>query len=320
MPTRPPRPLRPLLRLLSFVACLAFAPTGFAQIAEEDVETPVFRGGDAPSSTRITFRVSERVFFGTDFENESGDVLTSHTDASLAFRSRVTEKLALDIGFGAGYTLYDFGGTPDPLFTSNGALEDAYDMGLRVGGRWTIDETWSVVGGGFGRVGLASGADFDDALVGGGFVAAGYKESGAFSLDIGVLVSSRLEDDPLVVPYIAINWAIDERLTLVTTGLGARLDARLNDEWTAFVRGQYETRAYRLSDDFAPLPGGAVRDEFFPVGVGFRYSPTPSFEIMLEGGVIVARRFEFFDNDENNIRTIETESGAFLGIRFSISF
>lgn len=304
---------------LALAAQLTHAQEGASGRPDPAPETQMGTGEDRPS-VRIAFRADQRVYFSTDFRGTDGDVYTARSDVGVSIRSRVSEKFSLDLGLTGGYSRYEFDGVSDPFFTSAGALEDTYEFGVRLGGRYTIDETWSVVGGGFARAGLAEGADFEDAISGGGFLAAGYKASETYSIDFGVLVATRLEDDALVVPYIAIDWKIDERLTFSTTGLGAQLSAVIDDDWSVFLRGRYEGRDYRLDEDFAPAPGGVVRDESFPIGVGVEYSPSTKVRFIAEGGVVVARELEFFDDDERELRTIETDSGAFLGIRVSIAF
>ena len=269
---------------------------------------------------RIGFRADQTVLFDTDLRGEDGDVFTSRSGVDASIIGRLSENVSINFGINGEFSHYDFDGADTPLLTADDALEDAYTTGLRLTGRRTIDETWSVVGGGFARAGLAEGADFDDAISGGGFIAAGYEHSEDFSIDFGVLATTRLEDDALVVPYIALEWKIDDRLTLTTTGLGARLDAKIDERWSVFLRGRYESRSYRLDDDFAPLPGGVVRDESFPLGVGVEFSPSRKISLLVEGGVVVGRELEFFSDSEDEIRTIETDSGAFLGIRLVIAF
>jgi hypothetical protein len=315
---------QPITLLSAGLALALAAPVSHAQdgtSGRPDTPPEAEMGRDEDTSrVRISFRAEQRAYFSSDLRGTDGDVYTARSEAGVSIRSQLSEDFSLDFGFGGGYTRYEFDGANDPFFTSNGAIEDAYTTSVRLGGRQRIDETWSVVGGGFVRASLADGADFEDALEGGGFIAAGYRESDDFSIDFGVLASSRLEDDPLVVPYVALTWAIDDRLTLTTTGIGARLDAKIDEEWSVFLRARYESFDYRLDDDFAPAPGGVMRDESFPIGVGVEYAPSRKLRLRLEGGVTVARELEFFDDDERELRKIETDPGAYLGIRVSIAF
>ena len=204
---------------LALAAPLTLAQEGASGRPDAAPETEMGTGEDRPG-VRIAFRADQRAYFDTDFRGTDGDIYTARTDLGISIRSQLSDKFSLDLGLSGGYSRYEFDGVTDPFFTSAGALENTYEFGVRLGGRYAIDETWSVVGGGFARAGLAEGADFEDAITGGGFIAAGYKASENYSIDFGVLVTTRLEDDALVVPYFAIDWKIDERLTFSTTGLG----------------------------------------------------------------------------------------------------
>jgi len=301
--------LAPTLLLALFAVQATFAQQDEAAEAE------------AASPITISFTAGERINFRTDLNDTTGDISTARTNLGLTIGGEITEDFSLSVTLTSEFSNYDFGGgVADPFLTSSDAIENAYQLGVLVSGRHTINETWSVVGGGFTRAGFTDGADIGDAFTFGGFLAAGYTKSDNFSIDFGVLASSRLEDDALVLPYIAIRWNINEIVSLTSTGLSLQLDAKINDEWTAFVRASYESREYRLDEDFAPIPNGVVRDEEFPIGVGLRYSPNSKIAFMIEGGVIVSRELEFFDDNENDLRTIETDSGAFLGVRLAISF
>jgi len=272
------------------------------------------------SSLNIAFSASERILFRTDLDAAAGDVFTARTNLGLEFSGKVHDEFSLSLGLSGVFSRYDFEGVASPLLMGANSLDNGTELGARLSGRHTIDERWSALGGVFIRAGFADGADIGDAFTFGGFAAAGYKHSDTFSIDFGILVSSRLEDDAFVIPYIALNWKINDTLTLSSTGLSARLEAALDSNWTVYLDGRYESYEYRLDDSFAALPGGAVRDDSFPIAVGVRYAPNSTLSIAIEGGIVVERQFEFYNRSENEIATIETDSGAFLGIRIAIGF
>ncbi|CAE7173923.1 phoA [Symbiodinium necroappetens] len=278
------------------------------QTAEQSTEQAVELEAEE-SKFRLTFSADELIAFETDLDDTAGDVSSASTRLRLQLDGDVSDDFSTSLAFTGTFVDYEFSGVTDPFLASPEAIDDAYELGVRLIGRHTFDETWSAVGGGFTRAGFADNADIDDAFTYGGFIAAGYRSSDVFSIDFGVLVSTRLEDDLFVIPYVGIRWQIDETLTLSSNGLGGRLDAKLDDSWTVYIHGRYESHEYRLDDDFAPAPGGVIRDDSYPVGVGVRFAPSRDFSITLEGGIIFGREFEFFDDSENDLRTIET-SGA----------
>jgi len=283
-------------------------------------EAPAPDPADGASTFQISASASERILFRTDFDGAPADVSTARTDLGLLISGELSEDFSLSLGLSGIFSQYDFGGALAPLLSGTNALEDGIELGVRLSGRYTINETWSALGGVFTRAGFDQSADLDDAFTFGGFAAAGYKHSDTFSIDFGLLLSTRLEDDEFIIPYIAIDWAINDTLTLTTTGLGARLEAKIDDQWAVYLAGRYETHEYRLDDAFVALPGGVVRDESFPIGVGIRYAPNSSFSLSVEGGIVIEREFEFFDSAENEIATIEIDSGAYLGLSLAFSF
>ncbi|MFI4898436.1 MAG: DUF6268 family outer membrane beta-barrel protein, partial [Phycisphaerales bacterium JB059] len=231
------------------------------------------------------------------------------------FRSR--SRLALS--FGTEHSFYDFSpmgvlvpGGADPFDT----IHD-YSMGARFTTR--INETWSALLGAGVQSSGESSADFEDTLTYNGLVGASYKVNEKLTIGAALAISSRLEDDVVVIPVPTITWNIDDRWRLESKGAGLLLSYKASDELRVGLQGAFKRREFRL-DDMGPLPSGVIRERRVPVGLWTQWTPAPN--ITLEGtlGADVYVEFESLNSSGVKFADDETDPAVYAGLALSIRF
>lgn len=320
------------LPALSLLALAPFVPT--AQDESRDLQTADRPGLAQPADVEpepaspelgdlsVSLRLHPRLTFRTDIKGADADALVSHNGATIEFRQRVTERLSYSASLGFEASVYDFdGGEPLPGVTD--PFDDLYSLGGIVTLHYAITREWSVFGAGFLGFAWESGADIEDALLGGGGVGVGWRPSENFHISVGVGVRSRLEDSAVVTPLVNISWQFADDWRLATYDLpqggGFGLTRRLNQEHELTLFGGLEFRQWRLDDD-GDLPDAVVRDLRVPVGLAWRWTPNPAFTLELEGGAIVYQEYEFFDDSGDRIADLESDPAPFLGLRIDFLF
>lgn len=279
--------------------------------------------GDKPASGgggdwRLTLKTEPSFTFRADLDDDHGSVSILRTDFGADLSGPVGDRMRLTVGLFGGVANYDFddfsgaGATGSPL-------DDAYEAGVSLLAVYSFDQQWFMMGRGSVASGWADGADFGDGVFGTAALGLGYKFSESFSLALGGGFVTRLEDEVGFLPLVVINWKINEKVSLETTGIGLKLSGALSDEWTVFLRGGGEYHQYRLGDDRGAAPGGAMTDVRVPVGVGFDWKPAAGLTLSLEGGVVVYQEYQI-RNDDREIDEFNTDPAAYIAGRISYRF
>ncbi len=231
-------------------------------------------------------------------------------DASgpLGDRARLLLNADLEASF------YRFKDTALPLPSAAEPLRDAYTLRLRPGMSYRVDDDWSILGGAIVEFSGEAGADVGQSVTFGGYGGASYRVSDDLSLTFGLIVKTRLEDDAFVAPLLGVRWKIDEKLSLVTEGLGVRFIAKVNEQFTVSIFGRYEMRDFRLDDD-ATVPSGIVQDTRLPIGATVEWAPTSRLSIALSGGVIAYQKYKFLNENGDELSGDKTRAAPFIGLR-----
>ncbi|MFM9958875.1 MAG: DUF6268 family outer membrane beta-barrel protein [Phycisphaerales bacterium] len=296
-------------------------------IAMAQPEATSVKEGAAPSAQpggggwSVELGTQPTFTFQADMDDEAGEVSIIRTDFSADFAGPIGDRLRLTVGLFGGVANYDFEDFNAGGFT-DAPLDDAYEAGVSLLGIYSLDDPWFVVGRGSFVAGWADDADIGDAVFGSAAVGVGYKFSDRFSLALGGGVITRLEDNIGFLPLVVLNWKISDTVTLATTGVGLKLSAEMNDQWTVFLRGGGEFHQYRLDDDAERANGergGVLNDTRVPVGVGFDWKPAAGLTVSLEVGAIVWQEYELRD-DDRRIQEIETDPAAYIGAGLSYRF
>jgi hypothetical protein len=323
MPSRRSRFLAPPLLALAASAGVALGrDPGPATLLMQELPEPGRQ--EAPGRpVTVVLDAESRLYFRSDIRGEGdADVLVSHTGAGVTVIGRASEDLRVTFNIGGQFDDYDWSNAESVLPGGSEAFEDLWGARILLAGRQRIRGPWNVVLGGLARAQGEGEADFGDSLTGGGFLAAGYDLGPASWIDFGVGVFSRLEDDPLVIPYVSFRVPIDEEknIRLEGDGLSVAVVASISPVLDVSLRGGVEFRDFRLDDSRPAWRDGIVRDFRVPVGIELAWKPAAGLTLALEGGVAVYQEYEFFDDDGDDLGDVETDPAPFIGLRIEYRF
>jgi len=275
------------------------------------------RGG-IPVSVRL--RSDTRFVFGSDFGDADANLYWPR--GSLQVGVPLSKRAAIRFRLSGGAAIYDFDGATD-LFgagaSSDDPFDDLYSSEFAVEGVYRLNETWALLSQGFVAARWEDGAQFDDAISGGGGLAIGYRMGDRLDMILGAGLKSRLDhSSPNVYPLVDIEWMIDERWKLRVHGAGIALEYRLGDAAKLFVRGALESRSYRLEDHLGPASRGTVRDRQLPVGVGFRWVIHRRFRIGATAGVMVEHKLKVRDSSRSTISSVSADPAPYFEVRIDL--
>lgn len=250
--------------------------------------------------------------FGADGK-QSGDFDLARFELGVSYNTSLRDDLRLRVGFSTQQSFYEF----SDVTTVVPGTDDPWDhlQAYRLGGVlfWRANETWSWFGGMEVRSAFESGADFEDTLELRGTGGAEYRVSESLQFTFGIAAGTRIEDDPLVIPILGIDWRIDEKTRLASRDLGLILSHEIAQDWSLGLFGNFEWRDWRLDDSRSTIPGGVAREKRIVVGVEARYRPSNRFEFALEGGVVAWQKLKALDDDGRKVGDQDFEPAPYIG-------
>jgi hypothetical protein len=233
----------------------------------------------------------------------------------------------LGVGVSATYDLaaYDFDDAA--VFGGGQPWGDIHTGRLMAMGNYTVDEHWFVFAGGVAGIAAVSGADASGSWTGSGFIGGGYRASDHLSVQLGVSVTSQLEDDSQVLPMFVVDWQLDERWKLhagavefgVTDVVGVGVMYRVNDQWSLGARTGYVRQRFRL-DGSGFAPDGVGEDERAKAALVLRWGPRPGLQVSVLGGVALGGKLQVEDDDGGHLFKEDYDPAPFVGARVSWQF
>ncbi|MCK4872891.1 MAG: hypothetical protein KAS72_09215 [Phycisphaerales bacterium] len=298
------------------VICFGASPL----LVQGDADDVALEEEAAPSADtddiKVTLLGDTEYTFQADLDDADGDVavwrLLFGVDLDFPLAGQDQFRLSLT----NEYSEYDFSGDMSSLSTVDTSLQLAYTH--------VIDREWSVLG--FGGVTFSgeADADWDDAVTLQGGVAGRWAWNENASLVAGIAVTSRIEDDIFVLPYIRFDWQIDDRLHLaagVDDGLVLTYAIDEAGVWTADISAGLEYRRFRLDDDQpGRLTDGVLQDSRIPIIAGVSYAPNANVTLRGYVGAVLWQEYEFYDSSGDEIMDDNTDPALMLGLNFRWSF
>lgn len=158
-----------------------------------------------------------------------------------------------------------------------------------------------------------------DGLVVGGSSGLGWRADEELEITAGVLVASRLEDDPLAIPYLGIDWRPSDALHLKAEGPRVRLDAKLSEQWSLGFEMLYAQRQFRLNETSSG-ESPVFRDETIDLKAELAYAFNQNARLALTGGVSAWREFTFIGDNGDKLIEAEQSKEPFVGLALQLSF
>ncbi len=231
-------------------------------------------------------------------------------------------RVGLSVGY--GIDAYDFSGSGG--LAALGPWDEVHALRFSLPVRWRLDRDWSLFASPTLRFTAESGADFDDAMTGGGFAGVSYRVGDRLTIGPGVGVLTQLEDSVRVIPMLMVDWKIAEGLFLstgrsfgATLGPGLTLAWEPAPAWELSIGGRAESLRFRLHKD-GKVPGGVGDDHAFPIFCGALYRFTPRVRAGIFGGVETGGELRLEDASGHTVTEQDHDPARFLGVSVSARF
>jgi hypothetical protein len=148
--------------------------------------------------------------------------------------------------------------------------------------------------------------------IGGGGVR--YVWSPNLSLGLGAAVATHMEEDPSVLPLIALNWQINDRWNLTTlNGATIAYDVSGDKKFLVDLGVAYQRREYRIEKNVS------MYDRQFTVELGATYNFTPNVGIRGFAGIATGRNIQFRYNDKKVVDQ-DVDASPIIGVRALFTF
>ena len=190
---------------------------------------------------------------------------------------------------------------------------------------YRLNNKWSLMGGPSLEISAESGAGIGDSITGGGSVGVGYKWSDSLAIALGVVVSSQLEDDAWIQPFVIINWGITDNISLGmearnSRGGDIRLRYALGDNWELGIGAGFRRERFRLDDSTGKAGGGIGEENATVVSllVAYKFSETVTIEGY--GGTTVDGDLRLEDKDGKKLGKSDYDNAGFGGVRIKFGF
>ena len=194
---------------------------------------------------------------------------------------------------------------------------------------FALNESWSILVAPIGEFSGEGGAQFGDALRGGGALAGAWKGE-SLTVAAGVLALTEIEKDARIQPFILFNWLITDGLTLglkADTSRGGEFRIQYAfDRMTVAAGIGVRRELFRLNGDRGGLPGTGIRRDgvgeeeatVAKITVGYRVTDTVTLEGY--GGVTADGQFRLEDKNGNGLASSDYDDAGFGGVNVRFNF
>lgn len=323
-------------RIAVIVACVCGVTHAQGQTEPESVAdapparaatTPEANGGAAPESLpRLDWSFDFGMAYHPETDIDNGGAFAvargyGAAQAVVTLTSRVSVRLLAMYDF----SRYDFSDTT--RFGGSDPWNNVHTV--RLGGvlNYGISERWAAFGGGFVSYAGEDGARFADSVTGGTLLGASYQWSERLTSQFGVTLSSELEDDVSVFPFLGINWRFADDWTLRSAALdagsagggGLEVAWQALEETTISLGVVYLSRSFRL-DDQGFAPGGVGRERRLPVFLRITQKLGAHTSVSLLGGVVLAGQLSADDAVGRELFEDDFDATPFVGVNVGLRF
>lgn len=305
--------------LLLTTHALVSAQDGPREVVNEQAQAP--REAAARPTTRFIAEAGIIAQGKADIDG-GGNLSVTRFDAGLLYQTDVAQNLRFGGSYLFGVNDYDFGsagfGAPWDTVIFN-------RLGVQLSR--TLDDRWSVRGGGVLMSSRETGADLGDSITGGFSVGADYRHSQTLFLSGGFACVSQLEDDVQVIPMLGVNWKASDRWLFrlgsvpFSGGAAAGLEAeyKLSDRLELAGGMLYHQRRFRL-DDSGPAPGGVGQERTFPLRLRLGWKVSEKVSLHLLGGIVTGGELLLEDSGGNRLAKPDYDPAPYISVRALFRF
>jgi len=257
------------------------------------------------------------------------DMSVIRLSAGFDAKAKLNEDLGLGFRVNYGFDSYDFSGdffgstfTPD----DEDPWGDIHTIEFGMVVNYDVTDDFAVFGGPVFKIARESGADWDDAMTGGGVFGASYRFNSDLVLGGGLGIVSQIEDEIRVFPIIIVEWAFADDWRISSRSLeqanfanGMELVYTATQEWEFALGGGFRHARFRL-DDSGIAPDGVGQEESLPLWFRTTWQPSPAIRLSGLVGLMTGGELKLEDSDGDNINTVDYDAAWIMGIFGKISF
>jgi hypothetical protein len=266
-------------------------------------------------------------FFGADLQDTGAQMSVDRGFAGFEVSGKPNNDYAWDLPVHWEGSWYDFSGAT--TLVAGAPWDAVQSISIAPGATFTLGERWRVSTRVLLQFSGENDADAGDSFTFGGIVGAAYRFDEKLTLGGGVLVSSRLEDDVLVIPQLLVDWRPCKEFRLSNFagpeaypgGAGLEGIWILSEEYELALGGRYQYRRFRL-DDSGPAfrANGVGTDEGLPMWLRATMRAKCGARVDLVAGVQFAGEVSLDNADGDEIASVDVDPAPFVGAFFSWKF
>lgn len=315
---------------IALATLLAANAATAATAREDDATTGAERTVAALGDLRFVIAGGYARFLDTDFDAGGGEVGVDRVMGSFTVSGEANEDTRWSIGIDWEGGWYDFGATGTLASAAGGRPWDAVQstailarLDYRLGERWRASAGFLV---GFAG---ENDADAGESVTFGGLLGASYSFSEELNLGAGVFLSSRIEDDILVIPQLLVDWRPCKEFRLSNFagpeafpgGAGLEGIWQISDEFELALGGRYTYRRFRLDDTgSAARANGVGVDQGLPVWLRATMRAKCGARVDLVGGFQFMGEMSLEDSAGVELAKEDVEPAPFVGVFASWRF
>ncbi|MFG0284257.1 MAG: DUF6268 family outer membrane beta-barrel protein [Phycisphaerales bacterium JB039] len=304
--------------LLSILAAGAGAASAAAQ------DAPPLEAQTGPDFPLWDYRISADGYATTDsgFADGSGQMRRAVIGGEFGTTITLAPTFQLLLDARAELRDYEFSGATefDPV---NGApFESLYRTYLEGLALIEVDDRWQLA---FGTRLASQGetdADFNDTLTARVYAGPIYTVNENLTLGLGILVQSRLEDNPYVLPAPYLEYQFQSRPAYTLRlrpfeGIDLRYEP--SETYALAFEFDWEYNEFRLSDDgFAA--DGVYRETSLRLGVEGQWRPNPNLDLTAGIGSFIWQDVELLDAGGGDLTEDSITPNAYLSLGIEYRF
>ncbi|MEO0512483.1 MAG: DUF6268 family outer membrane beta-barrel protein [Planctomycetota bacterium] len=277
-------------------------------------------GPGGPPAPFPDLRIQSITVLPADVQDTDGELTVQRMRVELGYNIPISQQSRLRLSFDHESSFYNFTNVDTLSPQDNDPLD--YAASNFVGALFSTqfnEETGLIVGGNLGISGEA-GTSFSDALLGRAFIAPTFQIDEKTNIGIGVIALTRLEADPIVVPFLQLQRQVTDRLSIGSQGRGLGATYDLNEYVN--LRGSLglDFRQYRLDEDSGQLRDGIFQEVAVNVGLGADIQAAENVSINLDVNLLPYREIEFQEADTTRVSKFTTDPTVSLSLGVRVRF
>lgn len=248
--------------------------------------------------------------------DSGGDVSVFRAQGNVSMKAPMSPRWQLNGDISHEYSNYDFD-SGSGIFTPTGGgqlFEELHRTSISLSASVAHDERWSWTVGGRVEFAAEGEAVYNDAFTFSALGGAMYTLRPGVRVGMGLLVSTRLEEDTVVwpVPLIDATWKVSDRAALTAgTREGVRFAYEIEQDVTFSASVGWRYAEYRL-DDTGGAPNGVFSEFQVPLAVDVLWNPAAGLDLKAGVGVNVYNELQVDDFAGNTLLDTDADPALFL--------